>query len=128
MHEFTYSLLAHEGDFRSAGVIEEATLLNDPPEIYGRAAVGNYSLITCDAPNVALGAAKKAYGSDDAVIRLAESRNMRTIAHLAFGFDVKEAYLCDLNENEIKRLDTENGKLALEFRPFEIHTIKLRRK
>ncbi len=128
VHEFTYSLLAHEGDFRSAGVIEEATLLNDPPEIYGRAAVGNYSLITCDAPNITLGAAKKAYGSDDAVIRLAESRNMRTIAHLAFGFDVKEAYLCDLNENEIKRLDTENGKLALEFRPFEIHTIKLRRK
>ena len=53
---------------------------------------------------------------------------MRTFARLEFGFGVKEAYLCDLSENEIKRLDIENGMLALEFRPFEIHTLKLRRK
>ncbi len=124
VHEFTYSLLPHVGDFRTAGVLEEATLLNDPPVIYERGADREFSLITCDAENVTLGAAKKAYDSDAAVFRLAESRNMRSEARIEFGFPVREAYLCDMNENATERLDIKDGGVTLTFKPFEIHTLK----
>ena len=38
----------------------------------------------------------------------------------------KEAFLCDLEEREIERLEVNGKELAFEIKPFEIVTIKIR--
>ena len=125
IHTFTYSLFPHAGDFRSAGVIAEAQLLNDPPVITARKADAAYSLVKCGAPNITLGAAKKAYGSEDVILRFAESFNMFTECGLELGFKAEKAYICDLNENPVEEISAENGVLKLRFRPFEIITLRI---
>ena len=126
IHTFTYSLFPHEGDFRSAGVIAESIALNDPPEIAEGICENDYSLISCDAENVTLGAAKLAYDGDGVVIRLAESFNKSTRAVITLGEKFEKAYLCDLCENVISKLPVKDGGIELEFRPFEIVTLKIK--
>ena len=71
-------------------------------------------------------AIKRAEDDDGMVLRLYEYGNRREEARLALGFEAKEAFLCDMMENELEPLSITDGKIALAFKPFEILTIKVR--
>ena len=68
---------------------------------------------------------KKAETEDTIVLRGCEYFNKRTTANVKFGFDIKKAYLCDMLENNIKELEIIDNTVAVEFKPFEINTIKI---
>lgn len=127
-HTFTYSALPHEGDFRMNGVLDEAEILNNPPIIFGdstiAADISPFSIVKCDSRNIFLGAVKKSYDGKGRVLRFAESFNKRTNAEFEFGFNVSKAYICDMTENEETEIQVNNNKISLEFKPFEIVTIK----
>ena len=69
---------------------------------------------------------KKAENSGDVVVRMFESKNMKTKANILLGADFKKAYLCDLLENEIKEIPISNHSLPVEISNFEIVTVKLK--
>ena len=54
-----------------------------------------------------------------------ESFNQKTSAVISSGIEFSKAYLCDMTENVLKELPVKNGRVKLEFKPFEIHTVKL---
>ena len=69
--------------------------------------------------------AKKAETEDSIILRGCEYYNKRTTATINFGFPVKEVYLCDMLENNIQKLNVVDNSVAIDFKPFEINTIKV---
>ena len=84
-----------------------------------------YSLVSCDAENFCVETVKKAEDDDSIIVRLYDSYNQKSRPTLTFGFDFQEAYLCNLMEENEKKLEFDGRKLQLPVQNFEIVTIKL---
>lgn len=130
-HEFTYSLYPHEGNHIDGGVIHAAYELNVPLRVHDVTHIGNMneerkSFITVDSENVIIEAVKKAEYSDDIIVRLYECCGSSVKARLNFGFEVKEVQLVNLMEEVIDEACFDKSKNELTFRPYEIHTLKIK--
>lgn len=129
--EFTYALYPHGGDFRTGGVVEAAYALNRG--FYARSLEkqsgtlsARYSFVSCDTRGVFVETVKKAEDGDGYVIRLYEAfKETKTVA-LRFGIAVREAYICDLEENEESALSVSDGAVSFTVKPFEIVTVKIK--
>jgi alpha-mannosidase len=77
-------------------------------------------LVTVDTPQVRVEAIKLAEDSDAVVVRLYEAWGRPCRARLTTSLPARRATLCDLLERE----KVETG-LDLEFRPFQIVTLRL---
>ncbi|MDQ1395184.1 MAG: alpha-mannosidase [Acidimicrobiaceae bacterium] len=127
-HRFTYSLFPHPGDFREAGVIEEAYALNLPVRavpagVHSGDLPPTWSAVSVDQPNLVVEAVKTAEDEDATVVRLYEAWGRRGRARVTFGEAVASANIADLLERPLEALTiTENG-VDLDFRPFQILTL-----
>ncbi|MCD7783666.1 MAG: glycosyl hydrolase-related protein [Firmicutes bacterium] len=132
IHDYTYSVLPHEGDFRDAGVVNAAYLLNRPLTAILPACgnVGNlksFSLASADRENVIIECVKLAEDGDGIIVRAYDAHNKSGNVSMKFGFDVKSASLCDLLENEISTLEVRDRReISLHVGAFEIITLKLK--
>jgi alpha-mannosidase len=79
-----------------------------------------------DAPEIVIETVKQAEDGQGLVVRLYESAGASTRAELACGFALAEAAEANLIEEEPKPLDVSGGALRLDFRPFEIRTLRLK--
>ena len=84
-----------------------------------------FSMVSSSKANIFTDVVKKAEDSDATVIRLYDAYGMTAKTTLTFGFDVKTVEVCDLLENTIATLPTENNTVTLTVKPFEIVTLKL---
>lgn len=131
LHVFTYSLMPHTGDFRSAGIIQEAYGLNQP--MLATRAEGNgiapdtFSLVSCDKSAVMIETVKKAESDDSMIVRMYESFGGRCTANITVAPGFRKAYLSDLMENELHELAFVDHQLTLPVSNFEIITLKLTR-
>ena len=128
-HVFTYSLFAHAGAL-SSDTVQESYRLNKPAmalEIGKQDGVlpDCYSFVSSDQADVIVDTVKKAEDSDDIVMRMYNCRNRRCDAGIAFGFDVKDAYICDMMENDEKPVHLKGNTVQVSFKPFEIITMKV---
>ena len=132
LHTFTYSLFPHAGDFRAAGTVQQAYLLNQPltavsvPAQDG-ALPESFSLFTLAGDGVFMETAKMAEDGDAAVVRLYEAFNAHTHVTVTAGFAFKRAVLCDLLEQETEALSVSGRSVTLPVKPYEIVTIKFER-
>ncbi len=125
IHEMTYSLLPHSGSFRAQTVVRPAYELNIPAF-----AVGGKADITApaeiDRANIIAEAVKPAEdGSNAFIIRLYECEGTKTQANIRINRAVKGAQLTNLLEDKLEDIDINSGEFSLEFRPFEIKTVKI---
>lgn len=131
-HEFTYSLYPHQGDHIAGQVNRQGYELNIPLAVCKTerktAALAPVAwLIDIDKENIIIEAVKKAEDSDDIIIRLYECNGMNSEANIKFNRDIVWAKLTDMMEHEIKDLQPEEkNTLKLVFKPFEIHTLKVK--
>jgi alpha-mannosidase len=141
-HAFTYSLLPHAGDWRTGGVIEEASALNTPllaaavgasqasdaPE---RSAVSDglpaaFSLARMDCGHVIIETVKQAEQGGAWVFRVYEARQQRsTAATLELGRPIGRALECNLIEEDEQPVDFSGNRLTFPILPFEIKTFKV---
>lgn len=125
VQNFTYAVYAWTGSFAESAVVREAYELNCPPLILPRKA-GEGSLFNLNASNIILEALKPAEdGSGDLILRLYESKRMTTRCTLSTTLPVSSAFQVDMLEQQPQPLDLQSGSLTLDFRPFEIKTIRL---
>ena len=123
---FTYALFAWLGGLDRAEVVHEAYDLN-VPVLTAAGAARQESVFAVDAPNVVIETVKPAEdGSGDVVVRLYEAAHMATHAVLTTALKVRAAAETDMLETRPRGLDVKAGKIALEFRPFEIKTLRLK--
>lgn len=129
-HVFTYSIYPHAGNLASCDVVKYAYDLNMPMTAVKSHGDGTlpseYSLVSVNRDNVIIETVKEAEYSTDTIVRMYETKNTHTRATVKFGFDVKEAYIADLCENEVRRLNVKNNSVTLDIKPFEIVTLKLK--
>ncbi|MBN1876915.1 MAG: alpha-mannosidase [Anaerolineae bacterium] len=129
-HAFTYALYPHTGDLVEGGVIQAGYALNVPLRTLSlepRAGDNptTMSLIEVDAPNVIIEAVKKAEDDEGIVVRLYEAahRDAHTLLH--FGRPVACAEIVNLMETPVAPLDVAADAIMLDFRPFEIKSVKV---
>lgn len=128
-HSFTYSILPHTGDFRNS-TVKEAYILNQPfdsclvskqtgtlPE--------NFSFFACDKSNVVIETVKETEKKDGIILRMFDAHNVCTKAKVDFHFTVREAYICDMLENEVERLSLKDNAVELYIKNYEILTLKV---
>jgi alpha-mannosidase len=125
---FTYALYPWMGCFADSNVVREAYELNAPVMVVPGAG-GEGSLFNLNAPNIVIEAVKPAEdGSGDVIVRLYEAKHMATGCTLMVGMPVKAAFETDMMEENATPLSSAYGKVPLEFRPFEIKTLRLKTK
>ncbi len=125
MQAFTYAFYAWNGCLADSDVVREAYELNVPATTAAGAG-GERSLFSVDAPNIIIETVKPAEdGSGDVVVRLYEAKHMATRATLITSLPVKRAAATNMLEEFEADLPCASGKIALEFRPFEIKTVRL---
>ena len=131
MHKFTYSLLPHSGDYRTAHTVREAYQLNQPlmqttvPTDSDGTLPAEYSLLRCDCSHAVVDTVKQSEDGRDVMVRLYETADMRGTVTLTPGFGVKAAYLCNMLEEPEQELLVVDGKITLPLRNFEILTLRL---
>ena len=124
---FTYALYAWNGSFTDSGVVREAYDLNVPAlTLTGSAGDAAVSLFSLDQPNIVIEAVKPAEdGSPSIVLRLYEAMHAATRCTLSTTLPVQSAAQTDMLENNPAALALSGGSIALDFRPFEIKTVRL---
>ncbi|MEY8748663.1 glycosyl hydrolase-related protein [Bacillales bacterium AN1005] len=131
LHEFTYSLYPHKGDFREGRVIQAAYDVNRPlvaHEIGSQTGSmpGVWSLASVDQDNVVLEVIKKAEDNDDIIIRVYEAHGRRTRAALQLPEGSSStAYACDLLENVEAECAVDKSHISFDIRPYEILTFRI---
>ena len=138
-HEFTYSLMVHDGDWRAAGVDREAEALNTPlmarPLSAGQAgplagAWTPFTLVADGAANVVVSAVKRAEDDDRLIIRLVETHGGRGRVTIAWNLPVRMVEPVDLLERPLHvdgfGHDAAVRRTTVPLRPFQIVTLAVR--
>ncbi len=123
--EFTYAFTAWNGTFFDSGLVQKGYELNIPvAAAAGDAGAG--SLFAVDAPNVVIETVKPAEdNSGDVIVRLYEALRSATRCTLTTSLPVRKAAQTTMLEEHECDLAMQEGRIALDFRPFEIKTVRL---
>lgn len=129
-HRFTYVLMPHFGPHHYAGVVASAYALNAPLRHAWLKShpgeVGNLPpFVACDDRNIVVETVKKAEADGAIIVRLYECHNARGAAELFCARTPKAAWLCDMEENKLAELEIHECLVLFDYKPFEIHTIRL---
>jgi alpha-mannosidase len=127
-HKFTYSFLPHAGNLVESDVMRCAAQLNRKLILLPGKADIAIPFTLPDACNVTLGTVKKAEKSDDLIIRLVETDGRNGSVKLSFNerANISE---CDMLEwNDLKEIVPDGDCVKLDFTPFEIKTLRIKRK
>lgn len=122
LHHFKYALLPFVGDFRDAGVIENAYIFNEPPVVTSASKeIKPYAPFTAEGEGVYFETFCPSEDGKGYILRGYEGHNAQTKAKIKFNFPHKKAYVCDLTEKYLYDLPV-SGVITLK--PFEIITVK----
>lgn len=129
VHEMTYSFLPHAGGLSVKNVIQPAYTLNVPSlAVKGALQADVTPLVQVDADNIICETVKPAELRENAfVLRLYECERNKTACTLTFGCDVKKVFLTNMLEDVKEELPVVDGKVSLQFRPFQIVTVLVER-
>ena len=126
-----YSLVPHAGTLSDTDVAMQAYYLNYPMTAIKASGDADllplsFSAVSLNTDNVICETVKKAERDDSTIIRLYESKNVRTATEICLGIPASEVFLCDMMENEIEKLELQDQKVNVTLNGFEIITLKIK--
>ncbi|MCA9838650.1 MAG: alpha-mannosidase [Trueperaceae bacterium] len=127
LHQVSYSLFPHQGDWRE-GTVKESYHLNNPVLLRSNPNQGKSKaqyLVKVDAPNVVIETVKRAEDGDGLIVRLYENERCHSSINLQTGFDLAKAYRCNLLEEIQEPLELLGNAVKLQLRPYQIMTLRL---
>jgi alpha-mannosidase len=125
IHKFTYSLYYWIGSFMDCRIVQEGYELNSPVIIRPGIA-GERSVFQVDSSNIIIETVKPAEdGSPDIIVRLYESKRARTHCLFTTSLSVRKISQTDMLERFQNEVELNKGTIQLDFRPFEIKTLRL---
>ncbi|MDN4605105.1 alpha-mannosidase [Paenibacillus sp. F6_3S_P_1C] len=129
-HEFTYSLLPHQGDWREAGVVRRAMELNHPTQVvaagrHSGTLKAEHSWVHFRSEHVILDTIKASEDGTGTVLRFYESSGGRETVEVQWAETQTTASVVNLLEDEIRPLVCREGKFELTFKPYEIQSVKI---
>lgn len=127
--EFTYALYPYTGSFYESEVVRQGYELNVPVQLRSGDA-GFSSFLSISHPSVILEHVKQAQdGSGDLILRLYEAHGSHASTKCNLCKPVREVYETSMLENDFSKKLTLLCKeeIELEFHPFEIKTLRIKR-
>ena len=125
-HHFTYAFTAWEGSFADSDVVRQGYELNVKP-VVANGTVNAFSMFGVEKNNVILESVKLAEdGSGDLILRLYESKKAAVHTALFTTLPVVQAWSCTMLEEKETELVVEDKSISLDFRAFEIKTLRLK--
>ena len=123
-HEFTYSLLPHEGDWVDGGTVQEAWQLNNPL-LYrkGQAEANELSFFSLNKSNVMIDAVKKSEDGNEIIVRIHEFAGQTSQVKLNSAFSFTSWQEVDLLECPCG--DVMEGSIEFTIKPYEITTFSI---
>lgn len=123
VHQFTYSLLPHQGDFVEGRTVQEACALNDAMKVTkGGTKVPFESFVTFDNDQVEVDAVKKSEDGNYIVLRFHEFAGSSQEVEVTPGFAYTSWREGDLRERPLQEAQPA-GKIRMKLHPYEIKTI-----
>lgn len=129
IHEFTYSLLPHRGDWRER-VVFAGMELNTPllPQVTtphpGRLPKLR-STVAVDRRNVIVDTVKMAEDGHGMIVRLYEAHGSRGPVKMTFTRPISQAEECNLLEEKCGDVDVEGFHIGFDIRPWQIRTFRI---
>ncbi|WP_163536230.1 alpha-mannosidase [Gracilibacillus sp. YIM 98692] len=121
-HQFTYSLLPHQKDWREGKVQEYAFNINHPLRIVeGQKQLAEQSFLYSSSSNIEIDAIKKAEEKDAILVRLHEFHGQRGEITLHSDLKITSWQECDLMERPIGQKHALN-EITCHIQPYEIKT------
>lgn len=131
-HHFTYALYPHEKDWKESDVVQQAYELHYPLNaLYRKKQKGDWrqtSFIQVFGNSVLLEVIKKSEENHYMVLRLYEYKNGADQVKIITAFTIDEVWECNALEEEQEYLPHDKNSFIISFKPYEIKTIKLKRK
>ncbi len=130
-HHFTYSLLPHRGDVVNSGVPLAGYDVNVPLRaqalpVQEGVLARSHSYFRLDKPNLIIESVKRAEDDDGLIVRLYEAYRRRGAARLLVNGLCARVTRTDLLERNQQDIPVHGGAVTLDYRPFEIITLRLR--
>lgn len=128
-HQFTCSIVPHEGDWRQAGLWRLADSLRTPPQsvwpLPGGDLPARHSLLSIGPQNVQMSAC--CLGEGRLLVRVFDSDGATTTARITLPFSPQSATRVDLNGNDMgdEGVSIEGSAVLVKLRPYEIATVGL---
>lgn len=131
-HEFTYALYPHEGDLVAGGVVREGYFLNVPVEImtvnpHGGCLPVRNSLVAVSDENVVVESVKRSEDGKATVIRLYEASGAYRKSTVKLGIPAAEVKEVNLMEENPIPVEINKDSVELQFHPFEIKTLYVKK-
>lgn len=128
LQEFTYAIYPYVGSFHESDVVRQGYELNVPMLTAPYEGVSQ-SYFSISNPSIILETIKPAQdGSEDLILRLYESHGSHAQSKLSMYLPVECVYETSMLEKEIGReFEIRCNQISLEFRPFEIKTLRMKR-
>ena len=125
-HHFTYGFTAWEGSFADSDVVRQGYEMNVKPVITA-GVVDTFSAFGVEKDNVILESVKLAEdGSGDLILRLYEAKKAAVNTKVFTALNVAQAWTCDMLEKKEAEVAVEDNTVSLDFRAFEIKTLRLK--
>jgi alpha-mannosidase len=131
LHEFSYALLPHQGDWRTGETVRHAYLFNMPaaarlvPAQQGTLPEAA-SLLSTDRPGLVIETVKPAEDGDGLIVRVYDAHNTRGPAALTFAREIISAEETTMLEESIGPADHAGRDLRFTVRPYGIATFRVR--
>lgn len=124
-HHFTYAFTAWDQGFLECDVVRQGYELNtEPVVLYG--AGDSFSLLDIEKENIIMETLKPAEdGGRDLILRFYESKKAAVRTKINVHIPYKAVWLCDMLENRLERITRPGEALFLEFKAFEVKTLRL---
>ncbi|MEH7009835.1 alpha-mannosidase [Neobacillus niacini] len=127
-HEFTYSLLPHEGDWKEAEVVKRGYELNHPVVVVSTSShqgtlPSSQSFIEVKSKHVILDTVKTSEDGTGLTLRMYESSGGREEMQVTLGKPVHSADEANLLEERQAVTPVHGNKLSSYLKPFEVKTI-----
>ena len=131
VHEFTYSLYAHPGNWKGALTVRRGYELNYPllvrqEEAHSGNLPETHSFLGLPADNVVLTAAKKAEDDGTLILRYYEWEGKESDITVRPVAAVEGASEADLMERSLHDLPVKDGVITIHTKPYEIKTLRVK--
>ena len=131
-HNFSYSLLPHQGSWDEE-TVKEAYALNNPLLVWGEksgvspdsSTVNGFSLAAVDQPNLVIETIKRAEDGEGLIIRLYETQRKRGSFTLTTGFPIEKAWRTNILEENQESLPVKKNQVEGFIKPYQIYTIRV---
>ena len=126
-HQFRYGIYPHAGSPQAGNVVAAAAAFNQPLQTQPTSLpVGETkSFFAVDHPAVVIDTIKKAEDSNDLIVRLYESRGTHVQTSLTSCLTLRKAIRTNLLEDDLGDIPLSDGAVLLDFKPFEIRTVRI---